>query len=324
MGVAVNLTINRTEYQTGFTKVPNSLIHSQKISMKAKMLMTYLIGQRDSSFTPVSENDRWTMTLKGLSHVFKESIGCIKRCMDELMREGFVVRVDVLSKRNLRIRSEYVVFEEPIANTDGKPRRIREEELNKGVTLLSVANPNGELSAAQSKELEKDACREVVKDMIEEDMLSEDFSPEEAKEVTDAICDAICDDKTIYIDGASVTPEACKEALFRLSRWDVEKILDIVRLRKDIRNRKHYVLAMLYRAGVHKNFPTGERYTAMDEMQLLLAAVRRGELIDWWNDTFEQLTPLTKYLAEVYVYHAYMHDETLMHSMGQQLKGFNF
>lgn len=64
MGVAVNLTINRTEYQTGFTKVPNSLIHSQKISMKAKMLMTYLIGQRDSSFTPVSENDRWTMTLK--------------------------------------------------------------------------------------------------------------------------------------------------------------------------------------------------------------------------------------------------------------------
>ena len=50
MGVAVNLTINRTEYQTGFTKVPNSLIHSQKISMKAKMLMTYLIGQRDSSY----------------------------------------------------------------------------------------------------------------------------------------------------------------------------------------------------------------------------------------------------------------------------------
>ena len=130
MGVAVNLTINRTEYQTGFTKVPNSLIHSQKISMKAKMLMTYLIGQRDSSFTPVSENDRWTMTLKGLSHVFKESIGCIKRCMDELMREGFVVRVDVLSKRNLRIRSEYVVFEEPIADVDGKPRRIREEDLN--------------------------------------------------------------------------------------------------------------------------------------------------------------------------------------------------
>ena len=156
MGVAVNLTINRTEYQTGFTKVPNSLIHSQKISMKAKMLMTYLIGQRDSSFTPVSENDRWTMTLKGLSHVFKESIGCIKRCMDELMREGFVVRVDVLSKRNLRIRSEYVVFEEPIADVDGKPRRIREEELNKGVTLLSVANPNGNVSDAQSKELEKE------------------------------------------------------------------------------------------------------------------------------------------------------------------------
>ena len=188
MGVAVNLTINRTEYQTGFTKVPNSLIHSQKISMKAKMLMTYLIGQRDSSFTPVSENDRWTMTLKGLSHVFKESIGCIKRCMDELMREGFVVRVDVLSKRNLRIRSEYVVFEEPIADVDGKPRRIREEELNKGVTLLSVANPNGNVSDAQSKELEKDACREVVKEMIEEDTLREEFSPEEAEEVTDATC----------------------------------------------------------------------------------------------------------------------------------------
>ena len=321
MGVAVNLTINRTEYQTGFTKVPNSLIHSQKISMKAKMLMTYLIGQRDSSFTPVSENDRWTMTLKGLSHVFKESIGCIKRCMDELMREGFVVRVDVLSKRNLRIRSEYVVFEEPIADVDGKPRRIREEELNKGVTLLSVANPNGNVSDAQSKELEKDACREVVKEMIEEDTLREDFSPEEAEEVTDAICDAVCDDKTIYIDGDSVTPEACKEALFKLSRQDVTKILDTVRLRKDIRNRKHYVLAMLYRAGVHKNFSTGERYAAMDEMHLLLAAVRRGELIDWWNDTFEQLTPLTQYLAKEYIYHTFSQEEALLDSLEQQLKG---
>lgn len=53
---------------------------------------------------------------------------------------AFVVRVDVLSKRNLRIRSEYVVFEEPIADVDGKPRRIREEELNKGVpcSLLPI------------------------------------------------------------------------------------------------------------------------------------------------------------------------------------------
>jgi len=66
MGVAVNLTINRTEYQTGFTKVPNSLIHSQKISMKAKMLMTYLIGQRDSSFTPV-DND------------IKRPVSCVQR-----------------------------------------------------------------------------------------------------------------------------------------------------------------------------------------------------------------------------------------------------
>ena len=80
--------------------------------------------------------------------------------------------------------------------------------------------------------------------MIEEDTLREDFSPEEAEEVTDAICDAVCDDKTIYIDGDSVTPEACKEALFKLSRQDVTKILDTVRLRKDIRNRKHYVLAI--------------------------------------------------------------------------------
>ena len=157
--------------------------------------------------------------------------------------------------------------------------------------------------------------------MIEEDTLREDFSPEEAEEVTDAICDEVCDDKTIYIDGDSVTPEACKEALFKLSRQDVTKILDTVRLRKDIRNRKHYVLAMLYRAGVHKNFSTGERYAAMDEMQLLLAAVRRGELIDWWNDTFEQLTPLTQYLAKEYIYHTFSQEEALLDSLEQQLKG---
>lgn len=322
MGVAVNLTVNPTEYRNGYTKVPNSLFQGPILSMKAIALMTYLLGQRDSSYTPTSENDRWTMTLKGISRRFKESIGCIKHCMDELMEKGFVVRVDVLNKRNLRIRSEYVVFQEPIADTDGKPRYVREEELRRGVTLMSVANPNGDLSDAQSKELEKDACRVVVMDMVEEDTLSEDFSPEEAEEVTDAICDAVCDDKTIYIEKEPVTPDECKEALFKLSREDVTKILDTVRKRKDIRNRKHYVLAMLYRAGVHKNFSVGERYAAMDEIQLLLAAVRRGELIDWWNDTFTQLTPLTQYLAKQYVYHTYEHDEALLDSLGQQLQGF--
>lgn len=322
MGVAVNLTINRTEDPTGFTKVPNKIIRTPKLTLAAKGLLSCMFSERDSSYTPASENDRWIMTLKGLTAMCAESIGSVKHRMDELMEKGYVIRIDVLNKRNLRIRSEYVVFQEPIADVDGKPRYIREEELRKGVTLMSVANPNDDLSDTQSKELEKDACRVVVMDMVEEDTLSEDFSPEEAEEVTEAICDAVCDDKTIYIEKEPVTPEACKEALFKLSREDVTKILDTVRERKDIRNRKHYILAMLYRAGVHKNFSAGERYTAMDEIQLLLAAVRRGELIDWWNDTFAQLTPLTQYLAKQYVYHTYEQDEALLDSLGQQLQGF--
>lgn len=322
MGVAVNLTINRTEDPTGFTKVPNRVIRTPRLTLAAKGLLSCMFSERDSSYTPASENDRWIMTLKGLTAMCAESIGSVKHHMDELMEKGYVIRIDVLNKRNLRIRSEYVVFQEPIADADGKPRYIREEELRKGVTLMSVANPNGDLSDTQSKELEKDACRVVVMDMVEEDTLSEDFSPEEAEEVTEAICDAVCDDKTIYIEKEPVTPEACKEALFKLSREDVAKILDTVRKRKDIRNRKHYILAMLYRAGVHKNFSAGERYAAMDEIQLLLAAVRRGELIDWWNDTFTQLTPLTQYLAKQYVYHTYEHDEALLDSLGQQLQGF--
>ena len=322
MGVAINLTVNRTEYRGGYTKVPNSLFQGQILSMKAITLMTYLLGQRDSSYTPTSENDRWTMTLKGISHMFKESIGCIKHCMDELMQKGFVVRVDVLNKRNLRIRSEYVVFQEPIADADGKPRYIREEELRKGVTLMSVANPSSDLSDVQSEELEKDACRVVVMDMVEEDTLSEDFSPEEAKEVTDAICDVVCEEKTVYIDNEPVTPEACKEALFKLSREDVTKILDKVRERKNIQNRKHYVLACLYQVGLRKAGTIGARYVAMDEIQLLLAAIRRGELIDWWNDTFEQLTPLSQRIAVQYIWHTYEHDEALLDSLCQQLRGF--
>ncbi|WP_432616906.1 hypothetical protein [Butyricicoccus sp.] len=322
MGVAVNLTVNRTEYRGGYTKVPNSLFQGQILSMKAITLMTYLLGQRDSSYTPTSENDRWTMTLKGISHMFKESIGCIKHCMDELMQKGFVVRVDVLNKRNLRIRSEYVVFQEPIADADGKPRYVREEELRKGVTLMSVANSSSDLSDVQSEELEKDACRVVVMDMVEEDTLSEDFSPEEAKEVTDAICDVVCEEKTVYIDNEPVTPEACKEALFKLSREDVTKILDKVRERKNIQNRKHYVLACLYQVGLRKAGTIGARYVAMDEIQLLLAAIRRGELIDWWNDTFEQLTPLSQRIAVQYIWHTYEHDEALLDSLCQQLRGF--
>lgn len=322
MGVAVNLTVNRTENSTGFTRVSNSIVRNPKLTCAAKGLLTYMFSERDSSHTPVSEDDRWIMTLKGLTAACAESIGSVKHHMDELMEKGYVVRVDVLNKRNLRIRSEYVVFEEPIADADGKPRYIREEELRKGVTLMSVANPSSDLSDAQSEELEKDACRVVVMDMVEEDTLSEDFSPEEAKEVTDAICDVVCEEKTVYIDNEPVTPEACKEALFKLSREDVTKILDKVRERKNIQNRKHYVLACLYQVGLRKAGTIGARYVAMDEIQLLLAAIRRGELIDWWNDTFEQLTPLSQRIAVQYIWHTYEHDEALLDSLCQQLRGF--
>lgn len=336
MGVATNLTIQKSEYNTGFTQVPNEIICSSTLSSSARTIFMALLRQRDSSFTPVNEHDKWKVTLEGLSRMVHLAVGTVKRGMDQLIKAGYVVRVDVFSKQGRRTGCQYVLFTTPLQDPDGKPRHVREDELENGLSLVDVANPPKSETKKHDEALEKEACKEVIAESIEAEIIYEDLcedqneplSPEKAQEevqeITDVICDAVCNhEKTIYIEQKPVKPLAVKEALFKLSREDIMRVLKAIRKRKKhIQNRKHYILAALYQAGKNKHHSTGEKFISIAEIKQMLSAIKQDKLSEWLYENFHLLTNLSQRVVEQYIYHHYADNKELLQELRYSMNDF--
>ena len=135
MALVGNLHVCRDDVDKNFTKIPNMFMQKQKLTFGAKSVFCYLLGEKDRTYLPegtdISEIKTWRLTLAGLTSKCMESIGCVKRCMDELMRKGYVLRADILGPRNLRIRCEYIVYQHPIYNPTGEPVIIREADFER-------------------------------------------------------------------------------------------------------------------------------------------------------------------------------------------------
>ncbi len=338
MGVAVNLTVNRLprDSENNFTMIPNSILRDSSLSLKAKGVLMYLIGERDNSNVPVNEKDTWTLTIKGLTTAFKESIGSIKRSLDELMQRGYLVRTDILNSRNLRIRSEYTVYEQPLDNTDGKPvRRYEDEQKHEepktevSVDSASVAQDEKAEAAAPkgkkevSAEAHAEACEAVIKEAIEFDKLSDDFGRDTAERVVGLLCRTINSKKNVSIGRQSIRPKDAAAVLLRLNFDDVSEVLDSVAAQGNIRKWDSYVLTSLYRAAqTSPNVAVGSRTIAIAELEGMMAAVRDNDLIRWWNEHFEQLLPFSRLAAHSYVYRRYRNDAAALDVACSALNSF--
>ena len=316
MSIAMNLTVNRLprDRDNTFTMIPNSILRDNTLSLKAKSVLFYLIGERDNSCSIEDGEDGWVMTIRGLTSKFKESVGSIKRALDELMQRGYLVRTDILNDRNLRIRSEYTVYEQPIDNPDGKPIRRYENDANNNTM---EQNKQDELSADQ------EACEAVLKHNVDFNTLEEDYG-DYAQRVVSLMSKIIAEKRSIWVGKRYINPERATKAFYALDYDSVSDVIERIKERPDIKKWDKYVITSLYKAG-QKLTPIsyGSIALCISMMKGLIDAKKNNNLESWWNENRNSFSNFEFEVMKQYIYDTFHMDQFAYMYLVSNLYDFN-
>ncbi|HSH52405.1 MAG TPA: hypothetical protein VK982_11845, partial [Bacteroidales bacterium] len=83
-----------------FTRVPNDMPRNPNISYKAKGILTLLLSNKDG----------WQSHMSTLSKMSADGISSIKTGLQELEREGYLLRVKYRDKKKKRIRGSFWIY----------------------------------------------------------------------------------------------------------------------------------------------------------------------------------------------------------------------
>ncbi|HOF94673.1 MAG TPA: helix-turn-helix domain-containing protein, partial [Clostridia bacterium] len=93
----------RVEKNKGYTVMSNHHLRNAELTLKAKGLLSQMLS--------LPEN--WDYTLKGLSHINRESIDAIRTAVWELERAGYITRKQGRDEKGKMTPIEYSIFEQP-------------------------------------------------------------------------------------------------------------------------------------------------------------------------------------------------------------------
>lgn len=130
-----------------FTTVSNELLNNEKLSLRAKGLMCYLL----------SKPDDWEVNVKHLATTCKEGRDAIYKVIDELLEEGYMTREQLKDKGRF-LGYDYTVLEravkpEPDKTLPEKPDTVDSTLLNTEVLNTEVVNTPGAKSSSEKKEV---------------------------------------------------------------------------------------------------------------------------------------------------------------------------
>ena len=97
------MAVFRIEKTQNYTVMSNHHLRNTALSLKAKGLLSLILS--------LPEN--WDYTLKGLSHINRESIDAIRAAIQELERTGYVTRSRERKENGQLGGTEYVIREQP-------------------------------------------------------------------------------------------------------------------------------------------------------------------------------------------------------------------
>ena len=318
MATVINLTIHRLPRggDNSFTMIPNSILRDPNMSCKAKAVLMYLLGEKDNSYPPSSNDDVWTMTIKGLTAAFKESVGSIKRSLDELMTLGYLVRTDILNKRNLRVRSEYTIYEEPIENSDGKPlKRYEDEEYQRKIETIKKEKEIVE-------EAEKEAAEATLKTTMNFEWLANEYGYDVAHEIIKIATDAISSKHRLWLNKFPTRPSDIAKKIYTLDYITVAEVIERIKEQPNVRNRGKYILASLYSAGKKINIPTDDVIRCVTTMKQFILAYKNNEHIEWWNKNNTSLSVLASEAIHQFISDKYKWDNAAYNNIISVMRGF--
>ena len=93
-----------------FVQIPNSILTSPDISLKAKGILALML----------SLPDNWKFSIEGIASKCKESKECISNAIKELESAGYIKRTMMHGVDGKITGMEYEIFEEPYTVTEGE------------------------------------------------------------------------------------------------------------------------------------------------------------------------------------------------------------
>ena len=97
------MAVFRIEKTQNYTVMSNHHLRNPALSLKAKGLLSQILSLPED----------WDYTLKGLSHINRESIEAIRTAVLELEKAGYIVRRQKRDDKGKMSNIEYTIFEQP-------------------------------------------------------------------------------------------------------------------------------------------------------------------------------------------------------------------
>ena len=217
----------------------------------------------------LSLTDEWDYTTRGLAAICKEGVDAIGAALKELESHGYLVRRQLRDSRGRITDTEYTIYESPhppLPDTAepytekpaqlNKDRRSKEKEIPNG-SSTDISNPDpiylpAHLQGAGCDGMGYEAARELVKENIEYDILTQDpqQDKEQLDEVVDLMAETLCSRRqTIVVAGDEYPAEMVKEKLLRVNSMHIGYVFDCLKQNTTyVRNIKKYLLASLFNA----------------------------------------------------------------------------
>ena len=274
----------KVETNDGYTIVSNVLLRDERLSLKAKGLLSLIL-----SLPP-----KWDMTIEGLSKICIECSDTISGILKELEAAGYLSRyrerlengryghmiyhffstpshkrpIPKKPKRKKPVQ-EKPIRENPIqvkpmldAPIQENPAQLNTKEQNKELSITqgsspipsSPPTPREKSRIGQDRMRERESYREIILENIDYDILTQDekLDRDRLDELVELMVDTVCSNREmIRIAGDDYPAEVVRSRFLKLNASHIEYVLD--RMRENttyVRNIKKYLLAALYNAPV--------------------------------------------------------------------------
>jgi len=214
------MAIFRVEKTMNYTVMSNHHLKNIHISLRAKGLLSIMLS--------LPEN--WDYTLKGLARISLEGVDAIRKAIQELEAEGYIVRSRVRNEKGQLTESEYVIYEKPVSNPPAQEEPIQVEPmqekpmlenpiqakpilgepildksmqlninilntklLNTNISNPILSNPSTQQNSSDGNGLDRIAVRERYQSVILENLDYEILCQREDKERLDEIVELMLD-----------------------------------------------------------------------------------------------------------------------------------
>ena len=105
------MAVFRVEKNKGYTVMSNHHLRNEGLTLKAKGLLSQMLSLPET----------WDYTLKGLSHINRESIDAIRTAVLELEEAGYITRQQGRDDKGKMTAIEYTIYEQPQSITGTDP-----------------------------------------------------------------------------------------------------------------------------------------------------------------------------------------------------------